>query len=166
MTAIDFEGINAAALRNGRSIVQDLIPGGKFRSLEYIAKNPCRNDERSGSFSINYRSGIWKDFATEDGGSDFISLLAYLKGLGQGEAAHELAAKLGVSSARSNGVASNGKANGHVGTPLKIAPTPGSMKVAQWGEDGPPIQANEMRRHVYRSKGCPLRIKIKLSSGF
>ena len=60
MTAIDFEGINAAALRNGRSLVQDFIPGGKFRRLEYVVKNPCRNDERPGSFSINYRTAFGK----------------------------------------------------------------------------------------------------------
>jgi hypothetical protein len=42
MTAgIDFATINSAALRNGRSLVQDLIPGGKFRSLEYVVKNPA-----------------------------------------------------------------------------------------------------------------------------
>src|ERR1700683_5308037 len=111
MTAgIDFATINSAALRNGRSLVQDLIPGGKFRSLEYVVKNPCRNDERPGSFTINYRDGVWKDFATDDGGSDFISLVAYVKGLTQGEAAHDLATKLGVAL---NGVAGNCHVNGH-----------------------------------------------------
>ena len=91
--AIDFEGINAAALRSGRSLVQDLIPGGKFRSLEYVVRNPCRNDNQAGSFSINYRSGFWADFASGDGGSDFISLIAYLRGVSQGDAARELSDK-------------------------------------------------------------------------
>ncbi len=162
---IDFEGINAAALRNARSLVPDLIPGGKFRGLEYIVKNPCRNDGRPGSFSINYRSGVWKDFATEDGGSDFISLLAYLKDLDQGEAARELAIKLGVSATKSNGFASNGKANGHKGLAPEIALSSALPKVFQWGDDGPPILADELRRHVYRSSSRPLRIKIKLSTG-
>jgi hypothetical protein len=87
IAGIDFDGINAAALRNGRSVVQDFIPGGKFCGLEYIAKNPRRNDERPGSFSINYRSGVWKDFATDDGGSDIVSLVAYVKGEAVGEMA-------------------------------------------------------------------------------
>ena len=56
--AIDFDAINAVALRSGRSLVQDLIPGGKFRSLEYVVRNPCRNDNQAGSFSINYRSWV------------------------------------------------------------------------------------------------------------
>ena len=165
MTAIDFEGINAAALRNGRSLVQDFIPGGKFRGLEYIAKNPCRNDERPGSFSINYRSGIWKDFATEDGGSDFISLVAYVKGLTQGEAAHDLATKLGVSPAKSNGFASEHKANGNNGITYKSSSPSSAPKIFQWGDEGPPKQADELRRHIYRSSGCSRRIKIKLSGG-
>jgi hypothetical protein len=38
--AIDFAGINAAALRNGRAFLEYLLPGGKFRSLEYVVKNP------------------------------------------------------------------------------------------------------------------------------
>jgi putative DNA primase/helicase len=166
MTAgIDFATINSAALRNGRSLVQDLIPGGKFRSLEYVVKNPCRKDERPGSFTINYRDGVWKDFATDDGGSDFISLVAYVKGLTQGEAAHDLATKLGVSPAKSNGFASKHKANGNNGVTHKSSSLPHAPKIFQWGDDGPPIKPDEMRRHVYRSGGCPLRIKIKLSDG-
>src|SRR6202034_1879594 len=97
MAFFDFDGINAAALRSARSLLPALIPGGKFRSLEYIARNPRRNDARPGSFSINYRSGVWKDFASDDGGSDLVSLVAYLKGVGQGEAAQQLARELGIS---------------------------------------------------------------------
>ena len=77
---IDFAGINSAALARGRNFLAALIPGGKFRGLEYIVRNPRRDDRQAGSFSINYRSGVWKDFATRDGGSDLISLQAYVKG--------------------------------------------------------------------------------------
>jgi hypothetical protein len=97
MTAlIDFEGINRAALRDGRSFLQDFIPGGKFRSLEYVVKNPTRDDRNPGSFTINYKTGIWKDFASGEGGSDLISLVAYVGGIGQAEAARELANELGI----------------------------------------------------------------------
>ncbi len=78
---IDFEGIKKAALRDGRALVQQLIPGGKFRSLEYIVLNPRRDDKTPGSFKVDYRSGVWKDFATGDAGSDLISLVAYLHDL-------------------------------------------------------------------------------------
>ena len=94
---IDFSGINEAALRsNVRGFLQSLIPGGKFRGLEYIVKNPKRNDQDPGSFSINYRTGIWKDFASGEGGGDLISLVAYIRGIGQGEAARALANELGT----------------------------------------------------------------------
>lgn len=107
MTVIDFDGVNAAALRNGRSFFQELVPGGKFRSLEYVVKNPRRADERLGSFSINYKTGIWKDFATNEGGGDIVSFIAYVRNCSQGDAARELAIKLCVPFSKSNGPATN-----------------------------------------------------------
>jgi putative DNA primase/helicase len=164
---IDFEGINGAALRDGRALVQDLVPGGKFRSLEYVVRNPCRHDNQVGSFSINYRTGIWKDFATDEGGSDFISLVAYLRGVGQGDAAREVSERLGVPLSKPSGFPingrANGKANGHNGTTHKS--TSDTPKVHEWGDDGPPKCADELRRHVYQSGDCPMRIKIKRSGG-
>ena len=170
MTAIDFAGINSAALRNGRSLVQDLIPGGKFRSLEYIVKNPCRNDERPGSFTINYRDGVWKDFATADGGSDLVSLIAYLRGVNQGDAARELAERLGVPLTKSNGVQasslSNARIDGHgVNGNGAAVSADAKVEVFPFGDDGPPQRANEIRRHVYSSEGFTLRIKIKKQDG-
>ena len=115
MTPVDFDGMNAAALCNGRSFVESLLPGGKFRSLEYVVQNPCRNDRRPGSFSINCKSGRWKDFSSGDGGTDPISLVAYIRSIGQGDAAREMADKLGLPLLKSNGSAKpNGThTNGH-----------------------------------------------------
>jgi hypothetical protein len=95
-TPIDFDGINRAALAVSRSLLPGLIPGGAFRSLEYVVKNPCRDDRTAGSFSINYKTGVWKDFASCVGGSDIVSLVAYRRNCSQGDAARELADKLGV----------------------------------------------------------------------
>jgi hypothetical protein len=94
---IDFEGIRSAALRAARSLLPELLPGGKFEGGEYVVRNPLRDDRTAGSFKINSRTGVWKDFATEDDGSDLISLVAYLRGRSQLEAARELAAKVGIS---------------------------------------------------------------------
>jgi putative DNA primase/helicase len=154
--SIDFEGIKKAALCNGRPLLQKLIPGGKFRSLEYIALNPRRDDKSLGSFKINYRSGVWKDFATGDGGGDLVSLLAYLRDLDQGVAARELADMLGVPFLKTNGHAKPNDLNGrsHDGS---------APKVHQWGEDGPARQGNEIRRHYYPSDGSPKR-KAKIKS--
>ena len=133
MSLIDFEGINRAALHNGRSFFQDLIPGGTFRSLDYVVRNPTRNDENPGSFKINYKTGVWKDFASGDGGSDPISLVAYLRGIGQGPAARELAEKLGVPPYKTNGVskATDADGAGHTDNeidmpvPVDAPPAPG-----------------------------------------
>jgi DNA primase len=43
-----------------------------------VALNPRRNDKRLGSFQINTRTGKWRDHAIGEGGSDTVSLYAYL----------------------------------------------------------------------------------------
>ena len=83
---IDFDGIKAVALRSARQLLQELLPGGKFQGDEYVVRNPLRNDRHPGSFKINYRTGVWKDFATGDGGGDLISLVAFVRGSTQGDA--------------------------------------------------------------------------------
>lgn len=96
MSAIDFGTINKAALDSAKSLLTDLIPGGAFRGQEYIVRNPRRFDQNPGSFSINHGTGVWKDFSSGDGGNDLISLVAFVHGIGQGEAARELAEELGL----------------------------------------------------------------------
>jgi putative DNA primase/helicase len=156
MAHIDFDGIKAAALRNVRSLLPDLIPGGKFRSLEYVVRNPTRADETPGSFSINYKTGAWCDFATDDTGSDLISLVAFVRGVGQGEAARELADKLGMPALKPNGAAI-AKPSGHSNGATE-APTP---KIYSWGNDGPLRQEDEVRRHTYRnSAGVAVRVVL------
>ena len=93
---IAFERINRAALANILEILRRWLPDGRIEGQEYVARNPRRPDRRRGSFKININTGKWGDFATGDGGGDLVSLAAYLAGTGQGEAAHELAAMLGV----------------------------------------------------------------------
>ena len=160
---IDFEKINQAALRNGRALVQELIPSGKFRSLEYVVRNPRRNDQNPGSFSINYRTGTWKDFAAGDAGRDLISLVAYIRGCGQGDAARELAEKLGVPLRKSeNSALASASQRPDARSPVQIE----APKVHQWGQEGPPIWPDEVRRHAYRdSEGQINKIKIKKTDG-
>jgi hypothetical protein len=94
---IDFERINSAALNALPSLLRDWLPDGRRYGREYIARNPTRQDRRAGSFSVNVMTGAWADFATGDKGGDVVSLLlAYLRGIGQGDAARELARLLQV----------------------------------------------------------------------
>lgn len=92
----DFTAINAAALSALPGLLNRFAPGGVIHGGEWAGRNPRRADRKPGSFKVNMRTGRWADFATGDAGGDPVSLVAYLTGLGQGEAARRLALMLGV----------------------------------------------------------------------
>ena len=95
----DFAAVNAAALACLPALCARWLPDSSRRGNEWIAKNPKREDRRSGSFSVNLTTGRWADFALRDAkGGDPISLAAYLAGLSQVEAARSLAEMLRVES--------------------------------------------------------------------
>ena len=94
---IDFAVINASALAALPALLQRWLPDGVWVGNEYKARNPMRNDNNLGSFSVNLNTGKWADFATGDAGGDVISLAAYLSEINQYNAAIKLAAMLGVS---------------------------------------------------------------------
>ncbi len=93
---IDFERVNAAALRNSDAVVRGLLPDGRRDGAEWVARNPLRNDRKPGSFKVNLVTGKWGDFATNDRGGDLVSLAAFVASLPQREAAIRLAECLGV----------------------------------------------------------------------
>jgi len=93
---IDFGRINRAALGRLLELVARWLPDGKLKGREWVARNPRRADHKPGSFKINIDTGRWADFATGDHGGDPVSLAAYLAGIGQGEAARNIAAMLGM----------------------------------------------------------------------
>lgn len=95
--AIDFRAVNAAAVACLGPVLTRLAPGGKVVSGEYVALNPNRPDKTPGSFKVRFRgprAGAWADFATGDKGGDVVSLVAYLYGVSQVEAARRLALML------------------------------------------------------------------------
>lgn len=96
MGKVDFSKVKAAALGAAHSLVTSWLPQGRREGAEWVTLNPMRGDSRLGSFKVNTNSGIWKDFATGDGGSDLISLYAFLHNCSQLEAARELGEQLGV----------------------------------------------------------------------
>ncbi len=95
-SGIDFEAINAAALRRALDVLRRWLPDGRVVGAEYLALNPTRADRRLGSFKVNWRNGKWADFSTGARGGDLVSLGAYLAGIGQGASAREIAAMLGI----------------------------------------------------------------------
>lgn len=95
MNQLDFDAINQAL--DPERVVPDWLPLGHKRGAEWVSPNPTRNDRNPGSFTISLTKGVWKDYATGDGGSDLVSLYAYLfHANDQGAAAKELAANHGV----------------------------------------------------------------------
>jgi hypothetical protein len=96
LRGIDFEAVNRAALAVLPAVLARLIPGGKIVAREYAALNPTRADRHVGSFKVNLRSGRWADFAAGDKGGDPVSLVAYVEGVSQVEAARRLARMLSL----------------------------------------------------------------------
>lgn len=93
---LDFDRINAAALAALPALVARWLPDGRREGGEWVARNPRRTDRRPGSFRVNITTGKWADFATGDRGGDVVSLAAYLGGIGQADAARNLADMLGM----------------------------------------------------------------------
>lgn len=90
MNSINFRNLKDALRGYEYSIVKQLLPSGKKEGNEWIALNPIRYDKNLGSFRINLINGKWIDHATADKGGDIISLVAYLKGISQYDAAQYL----------------------------------------------------------------------------
>jgi hypothetical protein len=95
-SSLDFDKINSAALHALPVLLARWLPNGRRRGQRWHALNPLRNDHHIGSFSIDLATGRWADFATGDTGGDVINLYAYLRNLGQGDAARELAQLLRI----------------------------------------------------------------------
>ena len=80
----DYAALNAAALRNGRLLIQKLFPGVQIRSLQCIVDD----------FVINYRDFTWQDRSTGEEGADLISALVHVRGCSHHEAASLVAETL------------------------------------------------------------------------
>ncbi len=93
---IDFDKINRAALVDLPIILRRWLPDARLVGEELVALNPRRADRKAGSFKTNIRTGMWADFATTHRGNDPVSLVAYLEGCSQVEAARCLAEALGI----------------------------------------------------------------------
>lgn len=92
----EIQRIADAALQQADHLLADWLPDGTRKGKEYWPTNPVRGDRQPGSFSINLHSGTWHDFASGDKGGDLVSLLAYLRGCRQADAARMIAQQLGL----------------------------------------------------------------------
>lgn len=85
---MDFERINSGLLQRAESLLSDWLPAGKLHGKEFTCGD--LQGSEGNSLSINIETGLWKDFATSDGGGDLISLYAAIRGISQGDAAKQL----------------------------------------------------------------------------
>jgi len=92
---VDFRKLQQQALPYLPAIVHRLLPGGCVEGREYVSRNPRRADRRPGSFKVNLITGKWADFAAGVSGGDAASLVAYLLGVSQSEAAAWLLKAIG-----------------------------------------------------------------------
>lgn len=70
--------IRGAVLAVLPQLIREWLPGGEQRNNIYVARNPLRDDRHLGSFQIDTETGRWRDHAVAHGGTDAISLYAYL----------------------------------------------------------------------------------------
>lgn len=90
---LDFEGIARLALAQADHLLPRWFPAGRKHGAEFKVGN-LRGD-LGDSLSINTQTGLWRDFAAQIGGADFVNLYAAMHDVGQAEAARRLAAELG-----------------------------------------------------------------------
>lgn len=85
------------ALGSAEILLLEWLPEGTRSGKEWVARNTTRGDRHAGSFGVSIDSGRWNDFADNAAhGGDLVSLLAYLRGCRQVEAAQEIDQRLSL----------------------------------------------------------------------
>lgn len=95
MTTRNFKKLSDCLKPNLETIIIIIAPEGERRGDNWVMLNPRRHDRKLGSFMINLRTGIWKDFATDEGGGDIVSFIAYIYNLSQAVAYDYIAKMIG-----------------------------------------------------------------------
>jgi putative DNA primase/helicase len=94
VSLIDFKAVAEAALARGESLLAVWLPGGKVANNEYACAGFDGGAGRK--LGVNLKSGVWAAFNSDDAGGDLVSLYAAIHGIGQLEAATEVAAQCGM----------------------------------------------------------------------
>ena len=90
---MDFDAINAAALARYPDLLFRWFPAGVIEGHEF--KIGGLHGEKGRSMSVNIRTGVWGDFATNETGSDPVSLRAAIDKSSQGDAAKRVSEDMG-----------------------------------------------------------------------
>lgn len=93
---LDFWRIHAFALDQLDDLLAVLLPNGTREGATWGGWHP----DRPGMVNVCLLGGAWDEPGTGRGGRDLVSLVAYLGGLGQGQAARWLASWTGIEGRR------------------------------------------------------------------
>jgi putative DNA primase/helicase len=133
--------IARAAESRAEQLVASWLPGGRREGHEW--KCGDLSGAPGGSLSVaigGTKVGRWADFATDAKGGDLVSLYAAIRGIGQGEAAKEVAQQIGM--ALDGPPAAGGR-----------APDAPKVGTDTWTDAGPaPPEAAAPVAHVVRGK--------------
>lgn len=83
----DFDRTALALKGSAVDVCRHLLPHGRVEAGEWRAGS--LQGDVGQSLGVNLREGVWKDFASDEGGADLISLWAAVRGIKQGEAKRE-----------------------------------------------------------------------------
>lgn len=98
---LDFQAINRAAIAALPCILRRLFPQGKIDGADFCIGDIHGTPGQSLRICLRGpKVGVWKDFATGEGGSDPVSLVAAYARVNQGEGAALLARMLGIDNDR------------------------------------------------------------------
>jgi hypothetical protein len=159
----DFKIIAARALDRIEAVCAHWLPAGKKAGPEWEIGD--RHGAAGKSLKVHLtgtKAGQWADFAAGDKGGDLVSLVAYVDGIPQGEAARKLADFLGIATEQAEA-----RPAGKVKATTKPAAKPQAKTPAapEWRpilpvpEDAPPHPAAHPkhgkpdRRYTYRGPG-------------
>lgn len=121
-TVHKIQQVAIAALNDAETLVAEWLPDGARQGSEWVARNTARDDQGKGSFGVSLASGKWNDFADPDAhGGDLVSLLSYLRGFRQVDAAMMIDQRLGLGIFHRNGEA-------QASPPIAVTPTKNQLR--------------------------------------
>lgn len=97
---LDFKLIASRALDQIEAVCVHWLPNGRRTNAEWEIGDRHGNPGKSLKVHLTGgKAGMWSDFSTDDKGGDLVSLVAYVDGCSQLEAARKLAEFLGIGNA-------------------------------------------------------------------
>lgn len=122
---IDFKALGRSLRERARELLPAWLPRGRWRGNEFVVGNV--EGDAGDSLSIQWTTGVWKDFAGGPGGADLISLFAAVHHISNIEAARTLAGDTYTTPATAHDSIPTRKGDGARSTCISPAPAKAGM---------------------------------------